>query len=131
MASLEFVTLGVADPAAAERFYSAAFDEDKLVRLQASEEPTTGFRGYTMSLIVARPADAEGLIAATLDAGAPTLKAAEKSLWATAAWPRPPAALCGRGVLVEEGHRSGHDGAAVVPASTSGVAQPRGGRRAT
>lgn len=54
---------------------------DAQVRLRASEAPTTGFRGFTLSLIVSQPATANGLIDAALDAGATVLKPAAKSLW--------------------------------------------------
>ncbi|MGP4024499.1 glyoxalase [Actinomadura sp. 3N407] len=81
MASIEFVTLEVADHMAAERFYATAFDLGAQLRLRASEAPTTGFRGFTMSLIASQPANANALIDAALDAGATTLKPAKKSLW--------------------------------------------------
>jgi hypothetical protein len=42
MTSLEYVTLEVDDPPAAERFYTAAFGLGSRVRLQASEAPTSG-----------------------------------------------------------------------------------------
>jgi predicted lactoylglutathione lyase len=81
MASIEFVTIEVADTTAADRFYTAAFGLGNRVRLRASEAPTTGFRGFTLSLIVSQPATANGLIDAALDAGATSLKPAAKSLW--------------------------------------------------
>lgn len=81
MASVEFVTLEVADPAAADRFYTTAFGMDAQVRLEASEAPTTGFRGFTMSLTASQPADVNALIDAAVDAGATALKPAAKSLW--------------------------------------------------
>ncbi len=81
MASIETVTLEVADPAAAERFYATAFGLDTQIRLRASEAPTTGFRGFTLALTVSRPATVDGLIDAALDAGATPLKPAAKSLW--------------------------------------------------
>jgi predicted lactoylglutathione lyase len=81
MASIEFVTLEVADPTAANRFYTRVFGLDSLVRQQASEAPTTGFRGFTMSLVVSQPADVNALIDDALDAGATALKPAAKSLW--------------------------------------------------
>lgn len=80
MASVEFVILEVADPAAANRFY-AAFGVDTQVRLQSSDAPTTGFRGFTLSLIVSQPANVDSLIGAALDDGATPLKPAKKSLW--------------------------------------------------
>ena len=81
MTSIEFVTIEVADPTAANRFYTAAFGLDTLVRLRASEASTTGFRGFTLSLGVSQPATVNGLISAALDAGATPLKPAAKSLW--------------------------------------------------
>ncbi len=81
MTSIDSVTLEVADPTAAERFYAAAFGLGTQVRLRASEEPTAGFRGFTLSLTVSQPANASALIDAALEAGATTLKPAAKSLW--------------------------------------------------
>lgn len=56
MATIELVTIEVADPTAASRFYSAAFGVGSRVRVRASEAPTTGFRGFTLSFVVSRPA---------------------------------------------------------------------------
>lgn len=81
MTYIDSVTLEVADPTAAERFYTAAFGLDTLLRLRASQEPTTGFRGFCLSLVVSQPADVDALIDAALDAGAAALKPAAKSLW--------------------------------------------------
>jgi predicted lactoylglutathione lyase len=81
MASIESVTLEVADPTAVDDFHTTAFGLDTQVRLRASEAPTTGFRGFTLSLTVSQPATVDGLIGAALDAGASTLKPAAKSLW--------------------------------------------------
>jgi predicted lactoylglutathione lyase len=71
----------VPDPTAADAFYVAAFGLGTQVRLRASEPPTTGFRGFTLSLVVSQPATVSGLIGAALDAGATPLKPAAKSLW--------------------------------------------------
>ncbi|NKQ52217.1 glyoxalase [Amycolatopsis sp. K13G38] len=81
MTSIDTITLEVADPAAAERFYATAFGLDTRLRLRAAQEPSTGFRDFTLSLIVSQPANADALIGAALDAGASTLKPATKSLW--------------------------------------------------
>jgi predicted lactoylglutathione lyase len=81
MATIQTVTLEVADTAAAERFYTTAFGLGDQVRLRASEAPTTGFRWFTLSLTVAQPADANLLIDAAVEAGATTLKPAAKSFW--------------------------------------------------
>ncbi|KRD20216.1 MULTISPECIES: hypothetical protein [unclassified Streptomyces] len=81
MTSIDFITLEVADPAAAERFYSQGFGLGKEVRLRVSEEPTSGFRWFTVSLVVSQPSIVNSLFATALDAGATALKPAKKSLW--------------------------------------------------
>ena len=81
MASIESVTLEVADPAAGGRFYTATFGLGNQVRLRASEAPTTGFRGFTLALTVSQPATVRSLIGAAVDAGATPLKPAAKSFW--------------------------------------------------
>ncbi|MGA8114584.1 MAG: glyoxalase [Actinocatenispora sp.] len=81
MASITSVTLDVTDTTAAKTFYTSAFDVGTQVQVRSSEAPTTGFRGFTLSLVVSQPSTVRGLIDAALDAGATTLKPAEKSLW--------------------------------------------------
>jgi len=81
MTSIESVTLDVADPTAADHFYNAAFGLGTRVRLRASEAPTTGFRGFTLSLTASQPANVNALIDAALDAGASPVKPAAKSFW--------------------------------------------------
>ncbi|MCZ4101231.1 glyoxalase [Streptomyces sp. So13.3] len=81
MSSIESITLDVADPKAATHFYTAAFGLDTQVRLRASEAPTTGFRGFTLSLTVSQPANVNSLIDAAVEAGATPLKPVTKSLW--------------------------------------------------
>src|SRR6266704_1409815 len=80
MASIESVTLDVADLTAADHFYTTAFGLGTEVRLRASEAPTTGFRGFALSLTVSQPANVSALIDAAVDAGATPLKPAAKSL---------------------------------------------------
>ncbi|MFJ7592248.1 glyoxalase [Streptomyces sp. NPDC097617] len=80
MPSIETLTLEVADTTAAHRFYTA-FAPGPQVRLRASEAPTTGFRGFSLSLTVPCPADVDALVGAALDAGATALKPASKSFW--------------------------------------------------
>jgi catechol 2,3-dioxygenase-like lactoylglutathione lyase family enzyme len=80
MTSIDYVTLEVADPTAANRFYSAVLGLEH-VRVQASDAPTTGFRGFTLSLVVSQPATVNNLIGAALEAGATPLKPAAKSWW--------------------------------------------------
>ncbi|KRD43558.1 glyoxalase [Cellulomonas sp. Root930] len=81
MATIDSVLIGAADPSAAEQFYAAAFVPHLPVHVTASQEPTTGFRGFTLSLTVAQPADVRALVDAALDAGAVSLKAVTKSFW--------------------------------------------------
>jgi uncharacterized glyoxalase superfamily protein PhnB len=81
MNSIESITLEVADHTAADRFYTTAFGLGSRLRLRASEAPTTGFRGFTLSLVVSQPSTVKGLIGAALDAGATALKPAAKSFW--------------------------------------------------
>lgn len=81
MPTIEFVTIEVTEVTAAELFYKSAFGLGDRVRLRASEEPTSGFRGFTLSLIASQPATVDALIGTALDAGATSLKPAAKSLW--------------------------------------------------
>jgi len=79
--SIDSVTLGVADPTAAEDFYTTAFGLGTQLRVRGSEAPTTGFRGFTLSLVVSQPSTVKRLIGAAIDAGATPLKPVAKSLW--------------------------------------------------
>ncbi|WP_432055892.1 glyoxalase [Streptomyces sp. bgisy022] len=81
MNSLTSVTLEVDDVDAASRFYTAAFDLGPQVRLRASTAPTSGFRGFTLSITVPQPADVDSFVDSALRAGATQLKPAAKSLW--------------------------------------------------
>jgi predicted lactoylglutathione lyase len=81
MTTIESVTLDVTDPAAAGRFHAAAFGLDTRIRVRASAEPTTGFRGFILALTVSQPGTVNSLIGTALGAGATTLKPAAKSLW--------------------------------------------------
>ena len=80
MTSIESVTLEVPDPTAGQAFYTAFGLGDK-VRVRASEAPTTGFRGFTLSLVVSQPSTVDSLIGTALAGGATTLKPAAKSFW--------------------------------------------------
>jgi hypothetical protein len=81
MTFIESITLEVADPTAAGIFYTEAFGLDTQIRLRASQAPTTGFRGFTLSLTVSQPATVKSLIGTALDAGASPLKPVTKSFW--------------------------------------------------
>ena len=81
MTSIQHLTLEVSDTAAASRFYADAFGLGELIRLRASDAPTSGFRGFTISLIAGQPSTVDSLIDSAVSAGATTLKAAAKSMW--------------------------------------------------
>ncbi|WP_405163604.1 glyoxalase [Nocardia sp. NBC_01499] len=80
-ATIEAVTLEATDPAATADFYAAAFGLGDKLRVRAAETPTTGFRGYLLSLVVSQPSTVDSLIGTALDGGATTLKPAKKSFW--------------------------------------------------
>jgi hypothetical protein len=79
--SIESITLEVPDPAAADAFYAAAFGSDIPLTFRASDTPTTGFRAFTLSLVVSQPSTVDSLIGTALEAGATPLKPVAKSLW--------------------------------------------------
>jgi extradiol dioxygenase family protein len=81
LTSIDSVTLDVADVDAARRFYADAFGLTSQVRVRASDAATSGFRGYTLSLIVSQPANVRALFDSAVAAGATVLKPVEKSLW--------------------------------------------------
>ena len=75
------LTLEVPDPAAAEAFYRAAFDLGDQLRFRMSAAPTTGFRAFTLSLVVSQPANVDLLIGDAREAGATVLKPATRGFW--------------------------------------------------
>lgn len=81
MASIDSITLEVGDLDAAQRFYSTAFGLGSELQLRASDAPATGFRGFTLSLLVSQPADVSALIDAAVRAGATELKPVKKTVW--------------------------------------------------
>ena len=81
MTSISSITLEVPDPEAADAFYSDAFGLHDQLSLRASQAPTSGFRGFTLSLVVSNPSTVDALVGGALDAGATTIKAVAKSLW--------------------------------------------------
>jgi uncharacterized glyoxalase superfamily protein PhnB len=81
ISTITSITIEAADPEAAARFYRDAFGLDRQVRTVASDAATSGFRAFTLSLVVAQPANVQALFSAAIDAGATQLKPMEKSLW--------------------------------------------------
>jgi predicted lactoylglutathione lyase len=78
--TIRSVVLDVDDVAAAESFYAALGVSDR-VAVQASDLPSSGFRGYTLSLVVSQPGNVDAYVRAAVDAGATVLKPAKKSFW--------------------------------------------------
>jgi predicted lactoylglutathione lyase len=81
MAAIDSVVLEVDDPTAAQAFYAAAFGLGEAVAVRASTSPTSGFRAFTLSLLVAQPSTVDSLVGSALEAGATALKPARKSFW--------------------------------------------------
>ena len=81
MTSIDNITLETADPTSAATFYDTAFGLGSQVRVRASDAPSDGFRGFTMSLVVSQPGNVNALVDAALSAGATALKPAAKSFW--------------------------------------------------
>lgn len=81
MASIDTITLEVDDLAGATAFYENAFALGDRLQLRAAGQPTTGFRAFTLSLLVAQPADVDAVTASALAAGATALKPVSKSMW--------------------------------------------------
>ncbi|MBN6033992.1 glyoxalase [Amycolatopsis sp. 195334CR] len=91
MTTIDHLTLDVPDVAAARQFYATAFDLDESrLRLREGAPPSTGFRGYTLSITVSQPSTVDSFVRSALAAGATTLKPAEKSLWGYGAVVRAP-----------------------------------------
>ena len=80
-ASIDSVILEAPDPLAARAFYEAAFGLGTEIGLRQSDAPTTGFRGFTLSLVVSQPATVDQLIDGALEAGATPLKSVKKGFW--------------------------------------------------
>jgi catechol 2,3-dioxygenase-like lactoylglutathione lyase family enzyme len=81
MSTIDHVTLEVPDAAEAEAFYKAAFELGDRVQVRESHEHTTGFRGFTLSLVVSQPSTVDSLVGTALDAGATVLRPVSKSFW--------------------------------------------------
>jgi uncharacterized glyoxalase superfamily protein PhnB len=81
MSNIEYVTVETPDPVAADAFHTAAFGPDLPVRTRASEAHASGFRGFTLSLVVPQPATVDALAASAVEAGAAEVKPPKKSFW--------------------------------------------------
>src|SRR3954447_8269204 len=90
MTGIHSLTLEVDDVAAAQAFYKEAFDLGDVITLRESREPTSGFRGLTVSLVVSQPGNVDALVRSALAAGATELKPVRKSFWGYAGVVRAP-----------------------------------------
>ena len=81
MTSIRSITLEVPDPGTTTAFYTDAFGLNGQLSLRGSDAPTSGFCGFTISLVVSQPAAVDRLMAAALDNGANALKPVAKSFW--------------------------------------------------
>lgn len=81
MPSIDSVILETPDPTLVDSFYANAFGLNSHVDVRVSVAPTTGFRGFTLSLVVSQPSTVDSLVGAALDAGATALKPAKKGFW--------------------------------------------------
>ena len=81
MPRIQSITLEVPAVAVARDFYAAAFGLGAQLQLRASDAQTRGFRGFTLSLVVAQAATVNELVRTAVDAGATQLKPAKKQFW--------------------------------------------------
>jgi predicted lactoylglutathione lyase len=89
MSTLDKIVLEVEDTAAAELFYKALGVAD-LVEVRESSAPTSGFRGFTLSLVCSQPGNVDAFVDAALAAGATAIKPPTKSFWGYGAVLRAP-----------------------------------------
>ncbi len=78
---IESLTLEVADAAASQAFYGTALGLGDQFRARATDTPSTGFRGFTISLVVGQPSTVDSLQQTALGAGAESVKPAQKGMW--------------------------------------------------
>jgi predicted lactoylglutathione lyase len=90
MTTINSVILEVEDIAAAQAFYDEAFGLGPVLGLRAGQPPTSGFRAYTMSLVVSQPATVDGFLGSALQAGATELKPVKRNIWGYAGVVRAP-----------------------------------------
>ncbi|HZE38913.1 MAG TPA: glyoxalase [Stackebrandtia sp.] len=81
MSAIASITLEVPDPVAAQAFYADAFGLHAEVLARAAQAPSTGFRGFAVSLVVSQPSTVDSLAGTALAAGATVLKPVAKSFW--------------------------------------------------
>ncbi len=75
------LTLDVADPTSAQDFYEQAFGVGSQISARRADTPATGFRGFTISLVVGQPSTVDSLFQTAVAAGATTVKPLQKGIW--------------------------------------------------
>ncbi|MGW5382170.1 glyoxalase [Nocardia sp. NPDC003963] len=75
------VHLEVPEPEIARATYTAAFGLGAQVSFRSAQAPTSGFRGFIVSLVVSQPGTVDSLVGTALEAGFTTLKPATKTFW--------------------------------------------------
>src|SRR5579871_3542950 len=83
--TISSLTLDVSDPARSLSFYETAFGVDSQIRARTADTPATGFRGFTIPLVVGQPPTVDSLLEPALAGGATTSKAGEKGMWGVGA----------------------------------------------
>lgn len=81
MSTIPFVCIQAEDAPAARTFYDEAFGLGERLRVSASSEASSGFRGFTLSLIASQPANVDTIFSAAIGAGASPVTEPKKSLW--------------------------------------------------
>ncbi len=81
MTGIATISIEADDATAAESFYKEAFDLGDTLTVRESQAPTSGFRGFTISLVVSQPSTVDTLVRSALDAGATEVKPVKKSFW--------------------------------------------------
>lgn len=80
MTHIESVTLETPEPETLAAF-TRAVAPDLPIRARAGDAPTSGFRGFTLSLVVPQPSDVDAVIDTALHAGGTPVQPPRKSLW--------------------------------------------------
>ncbi|MFF2371380.1 glyoxalase [Agromyces sp. NPDC058110] len=81
MNTIDSIIIEATDVTAAEAFYDSAFGLGDRVRVRRSDAASSGFRGFTLSLVAAQPADVHSLFDAAVAAGGTPIKPVTKSMW--------------------------------------------------
>lgn len=81
MVTIRSLSLEAADVVAAQAFYDKAFGLGEVITVREQAGESTGFRGYTVSLLVSQPSTADSFLSSAAQAGATVLKPGAKSMW--------------------------------------------------